>query len=131
MNPLLEQVIILQDLDLMIREISDKKTATKLRKIGFEIDEAGRLEEARSEIASKVDRQVLSAYDKLMKRYPRAVVPVKNGTCLACFIKQPTQYSEADKKQVRYGARRLGLERVNLAPHLRASPSSIEHRAVL
>jgi predicted nucleic acid-binding Zn-ribbon protein len=102
MNPVLEQIIILQDLDLMIREISDKKTASQLRKIGFAIDEAGRLQEARSEIAAKVDREVLSAYERLMHRYPRAVVPVKNGTCLACFIKQPTRYSASDTDQVRF-----------------------------
>ena len=80
----LEQVIILQDLDLMIREMSDQKTADELRKIGFALDEAGRLQQARDEIASQIDRSILSAYERLMSKYPRAVVPVKNGTCLAC-----------------------------------------------
>ncbi len=100
MNPALEQIIILQDLDLMIREVSDKKTATKLRKIGFEIDEAEALHEARREIAARIDSTLLSAYERLMKRYPRAVVPVRGGICLACFIKQPTQYSGADAQRV-------------------------------
>lgn len=102
MSPALEQIIILQDLDLMIREMSDKKTASQLRKIGFELDESGTLQAARSEIAAKMDRKVLGAYEKLMLRYPRAVVPVKNGICLACFIKQPTQYSSMDSESVRF-----------------------------
>lgn len=101
MNPVLEQIIILQDLDLMIREISDQKTASQLRKIGFEIDEAGALQAARDEIAAKVDREVLGTYKRLMAKYPRAVVPVKNGICLACFIKQPTQYSSSDSEKMR------------------------------
>ncbi len=102
MSSRLEQIIILQDLDLMIREISDQKTATQLRKIGFEIDESGKLQEARGEIASKIDRDLLNSYERLMKRYPRAVVPVKNGICLACFIKQPTQLTAADLDRVHF-----------------------------
>jgi predicted nucleic acid-binding Zn-ribbon protein len=101
-NPALEQIIILQDLDLMIRELSDKKTTTKLRKIGFEIDEAETLQEARGEIAARIDRDLLAAYERLMMRYPRAVVPVKSGVCLACFIKQPTKYSSTDTGAVRF-----------------------------
>ena len=57
MKGTLEQVIILQDLDLMIREMSDQKTADELRKIGFALDEAGRLKEAREEMAAKLDRE--------------------------------------------------------------------------
>ncbi len=102
MNSRLEQIIILQDLDLMMREMSDQKTTSQLRKIGFEFDEANTLHEARNEIASRVDKDLLSAYERLMKRYPRAIVPVKNGICLACFIKQPTQYSAADLEKVRF-----------------------------
>lgn len=98
----LEQIIILQDLDLMIREMGDQKTASQLRKFGFALDESSKLVEARREIAAGIDRDVLAAYDRLMSRYPRAVVPVKNGICLACFIKQPTQLSAADLEKVRF-----------------------------
>ena len=86
----------------MIREMSDQKTASQLRKIGFEIDESAKLKETRAEIASQIDRDILNAYERLMQRYPRAVVPMKNGVCLACFIKQPTQLSVADLERVRF-----------------------------
>lgn len=102
MSSRLEQIIILQDLDLMIREMGDQKTASQLRKIGFEFDEVATLQEAREEIASKVDRDLLTTYERLMKRYPRAVAPVRSGICLACFIKQPTQLSAADLEKVRF-----------------------------
>jgi hypothetical protein len=104
MTSRLEQILILQDLDLMIREMSDQKTATQLRKIGFEIGagEAGKLTAARAEIAAQIDKDDLNAYERLMRRYPRAVVPVRNGVCLACFIKQPTQLTAADLEKIRF-----------------------------
>jgi len=102
MTSRLEQIIILQDLDLMIREMSDQKTTSKLREIGFALDEVAALTEARQELAAKVDRDLLASYDRLMRRYPRAVAPVKSGVCLACFIKQPTQLSAADLERVRF-----------------------------
>ena len=102
MSSRLEQIIILQDLDLMIREMTDHKTASQFRKIGFAIDEAGRLQQARAEIAARIEKDLLNSYERLMKRYPRAVVPVKNGICLACFIKQPTQLTTADLDKVRF-----------------------------
>lgn len=86
----------------MIREMADQKTAAHLRKMGFAIDEGARLIEARIEVAAGIDKDLLAAYDRLMKRYPRAIVPVKNGVCLACFIKQPTQLSSSDLEKVRY-----------------------------
>ena len=102
MTSRLEQIIILQDLDLMIREMSDQKTTSRLREIGFELDEVAALAHAREEFAAKVDRDLLASYDRLMRRYPRAVAPVKSGVCLACFIKQPTQLSVADLEKVRF-----------------------------
>lgn len=102
MTSRLEQIIILQDLDLMMREMSDQATTSQLRKIGFELDEVATLRQTRDEIAAKIDRDLLNTYDRLMKRYPRAVAPVRGGVCLACFIKQPTQLSASDLEKVRF-----------------------------
>lgn len=93
MNPGLETLILLQDLDLMIREVSDTKTASQMSRIGFEVDQVQNLQEAREELARKVDSDLLATYERLMKRYDRAVAPVRDNTCLACFLKQPTKYS--------------------------------------
>jgi predicted nucleic acid-binding Zn-ribbon protein len=96
-NPQLESLIVLQDLDLMIREVSDKKTATQMTRIGFEVNEIKNLHEAREELAGKIPRDMLAIYSRLMERYQRAVVPVRNNVCLACFLKQPTKYTAADQ----------------------------------
>ncbi len=97
MNPQLESLIVLQDLDLLIREMSDQKTASQMTQIGFEVNEIENLHEAREELAGKIDPDLLVAYSRLMERYQRAVVPVRNNICLACFLKQPTKYTAADQ----------------------------------
>ncbi|HET6373369.1 MAG TPA: hypothetical protein VFG76_08680 [Candidatus Polarisedimenticolia bacterium] len=98
MNPKLETLIMLQDLDLMIKEMSDKTTTTHMTRIGFELSPVDNLLEARQDLAHKVDPELLSSYNRLMERHERAIVPVRNNVCLACFIKQPTKYTTADDK---------------------------------
>jgi len=96
MNPQLETLIMLQDLDLMIKEMSDQKTASQMSRIGFETSPVETLKEARSELARKINPDHLSTYERLMNRYARAIVPVRNSVCLACFLKQPTKYNASD-----------------------------------
>jgi len=97
-NPQLESLIMLQDLDLMIKEMGDQKTANQMKGIGFELNPVESLREAREDLARKIEPDHLAAYSRLMERYQRAVVPVKGNVCLACFLKQPTKYSVADNK---------------------------------
>ena len=96
MNPQLESLIMLQDLDLMIHEMSDTKTASQMTRIGFELNHVQDLREARDDLTKKIEPDLLAVYDRLMKRHQRAIVPVRNNVCLACFIKQPTKYIAGD-----------------------------------
>ena len=98
MNSQLETLIMLQDLDLMIREISDKTTATQMSRIGFEVDAIDNLHDARHDLSRKIDPDLLAAYSRLMEKHQRAVVPVRNNVCLGCFLKQPTKYNVTDEK---------------------------------
>ena len=101
MNPQLEFLIMLQDLDLMISELSDVKAASQEKKLGFNLEQHDTLTKARADLALKVDGELRAHYHKLHERYKRAVVPVKNNTCLACFLKQPTQYSTEQMEEIR------------------------------
>ena len=96
MNSQLEALIMLQDLDLMIKEMSDQKTASQMSRIGFDVEAVENLTEARVEMADKIDPDNMAIYTRLMERYQRAIVPIRNGICLACFLKQPTKYSVSD-----------------------------------
>jgi predicted nucleic acid-binding Zn-ribbon protein len=101
MNPQLEKIIMLQDLDLMISELGDSATASQEKELGFQTDQLGTLQKARQDLAEEVDGELIAHYQKLHKRYKRAVVPVKNNICLACFLKQPTQYSTEMMDEIR------------------------------
>ena len=101
MNPQLEQLIMLQDLDLMIGELGDATSTSQEKELGFEFEPQDTLEKAREDLAERMDSGLLAHYNKLHVRYKRAVVPVRNNICLACFLKQPTQYSMEQMEEVR------------------------------
>ncbi len=96
MNPQIETLIMLQDLDLMIREMSDQKTASRMSEIGFNVEQIDNLNKARADLAGKIDLDLLGTYYRLMKRYDRAIAPMRDSICLGCFLKQPTRYSGSE-----------------------------------
>lgn len=90
MNEQLENLMKLQDLDTMIRELKDQKMSKQMKKLGFPLNSGDQLVKTRNELAKKIKPEYLTHYEKLMKNYGRAVVPLKEGTCFGCFIIQPT-----------------------------------------
>ena len=86
----------IQDLDLMIRELGDEKAASAEKKMGFELSGPETLNKARQQLAKKVEGEWLRAYDRIAKRYPRAIVPVRDGICFGCFTRQPSKSITAD-----------------------------------
>jgi predicted nucleic acid-binding Zn-ribbon protein len=100
MNPDLERLIMLQDLDLMIRDM-EGGAGPKEKEMGFSLEQQDALETARHDLAGKLNPEHLKLYEKLQERYKRVVVPVRNNTCLACFLKQPTQYSTETEDEIR------------------------------
>ncbi len=85
LNKQLELLVALQDLDIMIKDVDDVK------QIGFEVAGKEKLEEARAELIQKINKPLLFHYEKIKKRYKRAIVPVKGDVCLGCFMRVPTQ----------------------------------------
>ncbi len=85
LNKDLDLLVALQDLDIMIKDVEDVK------QVGFEVPGKEKLEEARTELIQKISKPLLFNYEKLKKRYKRAIVPVKGDVCLGCFMKVPTQ----------------------------------------
>ncbi len=84
----MDLLVALQDLDMMIEEISE------LKRIGFSAEHEEDLKKAREELSAKIKKPLLYSYEKLKKRYKRAIVPVKDdNTCLGCFIRLPTSIS--------------------------------------
>ena len=97
----LTTIVLLQDLDLMIREAQDPKASEEGTRLGFRFDGLEQLVAAREEIAKTLDRRAMSLYKVAAGRYQgRAVVPVKDRICLGCSAMQPTGFEA--------GAERLG-----------------------
>jgi len=87
----LRDLIVLQDLDQMIADAMNVEFARTQTKMGFKMDGLDKLRETREELASKIDNSFLKTYERVSKRYRQAIVPVKAGVCLGCFVKLPTE----------------------------------------
>jgi predicted nucleic acid-binding Zn-ribbon protein len=74
----------LQDIDVMIRERKQDED------LGFGVEGLASLESARKALAEQIDTRTLRLYERLSKRYDRAVVPVIEHRCLGCSITVPT-----------------------------------------
>lgn len=94
----LRLLVKLQDLDLMIKEATDAQRLEQETKLGFKIDSACKLQEVRRNLAQSIDPQLLKRYERLQKRYERAVAPVYRGVCLGCFLTLPTALGQAVKR---------------------------------
>lgn len=92
MNEELRKLVQLQDLDLMIREMSDPERARELQTLGFAMTGIEKLRNARTHLAQSIDRRYLTLYERLAQRHGRAVVPVEERTCLGCFQALPGSF---------------------------------------
>lgn len=85
------QVLVrLHDLDMLLRDARDAAAQAALKKMGFKVSGVEQLEQARAELVAQVDRRWILLYDRVFKRYGRAVAPVKDRVCLGCFATLPT-----------------------------------------
>ena len=96
MNPEVERLILLQDLELMIEELGDTKKLKAEKQLGFELGDPSMLTVAREELAESVDPGLLKKYERLRTRFPRAIVPVKDGICFGCFVRRPAKASVSE-----------------------------------
>ena len=84
----IELLVLYQDIDLMLKEAEDEAA-----QMGFPTEGKQKLEDARQEIAKKIDPRFLRTYERLRSRYNHSIAPVQNDTCLGCFARLPTSYS--------------------------------------
>lgn len=90
----LKLLVALQDLDTMIREISQEE------EMGFQTNSIEKLRKAREELKLKLKPIVMRTYERLAHKYKMVVVPVKDGTCLGCFIKLPVSVAAKGKEEL-------------------------------
>jgi predicted nucleic acid-binding Zn-ribbon protein len=83
----------LHDLDMLVRDYREAASREILEGSGFRISGLEQLERTRDELARTIDRHWLELYEKALRRYGRAVVPVKDRVCLGCFMTLPSSAS--------------------------------------
>jgi predicted nucleic acid-binding Zn-ribbon protein len=89
-SPLL-LLIALQDIDLMILEARDPEQTGAEAELGFKMKNLDALITSRGHLAEQLDQRILGLYERMRKRYGRAVVPVESQICLGCFMTLPTK----------------------------------------
>ena len=67
----------------MAKSTKAKKTTKK---------KANNADPLRKKLVEQIAPRNLSLYERVAKRFGRAVVPVQSGTCLGCFMSLPTQH---------------------------------------
>jgi predicted nucleic acid-binding Zn-ribbon protein len=87
----LTTLVLLQDLDLLIRDASDPKQAAEVHRLGFRTEGMDGLKTARAQLAATLEPRTLRLYEQVARRFAgRALVPVKNRICLGCSGVLPT-----------------------------------------
>ena len=92
MHKQLHLLVNLQDLDTLIREAEDAERQAEFRKMGLSVENLEPLYAARAKLVAKIDVRYLRIYERIRKKYGRAVVPVENRTCLGCFQAVPPSF---------------------------------------
>ncbi|MCK4545818.1 MAG: hypothetical protein KAW17_00115 [Candidatus Eisenbacteria sp.] len=90
MHKQLELVILLNDLELTLKELTEDESKLE-EKMGFKLSKKQQIENTRSEIIKQLDPTVHYAFEKVWKRYGKAVASVRKGICYGCFESLPTQ----------------------------------------
>ena len=85
-------LVALQDLDIMIKEVEEKKTSDQLKDMGFQLDGLEELQKGREKLAGKIPAALRNRYERLAGHYKIAIIPVTGDRCLGCFVKLPTSF---------------------------------------
>ncbi len=98
-------LVALQDVDEMIREARDPARASEMEGLGFKVQNLPALEDSRVKLVERLTPAALSLYERISKRFGRAVVPVQGGVCLGCFMALPTQHIGIEEREDPTGER--------------------------
>lgn len=89
MNLAVQKLVALQDLDLLLRDLEEGRIRHAEQAQGFELGSLGHLCAERDRLSRSIDAGLLERYAQVRRRHPRAVVPVRGGICLGCFVRRP------------------------------------------
>ena len=80
----------LQDLDLLLNEVTASSTRSRHAKLGLAAGEPEALERQRARLFGQVERRWQRLYERAQLRYGRGVVQVRDRICQGCRVTLPT-----------------------------------------
>lgn len=89
MTKQLPALLMLQELDTLLRDAADSGWREREESLGFTLGGAGKLHTERARIAEGLHPELLQRYEQVRRRHQRAVAPVRRGACLGCFTLRP------------------------------------------
>ena len=90
MTDSLAALVQLQDIDVLLREVRDPEMAAQEERLGFPLENVAGLERTRRRVAAQIDEKLLQTYERMSRRFARAVVPVEGTICAGCRMSLPT-----------------------------------------
>lgn len=90
MTTQLPALLMLQEVDALIRDVADASWRKTEAALGFAVGPANKLRSERARLAACLSPDLLRRYEQLSSRHQRAVAPVRRGTCMGCFTVRPT-----------------------------------------
>jgi predicted nucleic acid-binding Zn-ribbon protein len=93
MNPQLQVLVALQDLEQMIKDAEDQEKAHQLEEMGFNLGGLDGLKKAKEDLEAKLDPRHRNYYRRLKQRFGHAVVPVIGNLCMGCFSNIPSSFT--------------------------------------
>jgi hypothetical protein len=119
MTTQLPTLLMLQEVDALLRDLVDPAWREKEKALGFSLGSATKLRSERARLALTLSPELLRRYEQVRTRHPRAVAPVRRGTCLGCFTVRPAfTATQGDRLEVceRCGRILFRLEERGLRP---------------
>ena len=83
-------LVLLGDLDLLLREVEATGSRQRLRKLGFVLDGVPKLVATRERLARGIEPRWMVGYERARQRYGRGIAVVRDRVCLGCFVTLPT-----------------------------------------
>jgi hypothetical protein len=93
MTDSVDDLLILQELDAMIRDFENPSIRMHEEGMGFGLRATTELHRERSEVVKKLSPEAVFRYDLARRRHVQPVAPSRDGVCLGCHTVRPTAMS--------------------------------------
>ena len=85
----LRQLMFLQDLLSLKKEVEDFQVVEQYEEMGFLLDKKEKIEEEIQGVMKELEPNLYNQFKRISSKYEKPLAPVKNGICYGCFVSAP------------------------------------------